>query len=271
MAYISKWHGEQIDEGVGKALDLDIGEIITRTEYEGDIGPINTEISSIREDIDGLQQTVNDEIGSINSKIDGGFENLNLYLGPNGNDDNTGLDSNNRMKTIAAALEKYKDRYSLRFNLAAGEYSVGSLTIENKRIAIAGASRDNTFINGVLTFNSCTLSASNVTFTGNTSNRTVTLQYSLSSFYRANFINEGSGEALLCLYATNVYLDGSTITSTGTNAVRSSGAATVGLGYCTITGNVIVSTGGEVKVIGGSRTGVTKESGGVIFVDGVMQ
>ena len=239
-----------------------------KTELSAHTANANIHVTAAeKEKLAGLSNYDDSEIKADISEM---FSEITVYLSPTGSDDNDGLTTSSRMQTLSAALEKHKNRYSLRLSLEAGEYTAGTITVENKRVAFSGANRDTTVINGTLTFNNCTVTASNVTFKGSTSDRSLTLQYSFLSCYRANFINEGSGEALLCVYSTNAYLDGSIISTAGTNAIRSSGAATLGLGYCIITGNIIASTGGEIRVVGGSRTGITKESGGIIFIDGAL-
>lgn len=290
MAYISKWHGEQIDEGVGKALDLDIGEFITRTEYEGDAATTNAEISDIKEDISGLQQTINDEVGRIDGEIqstkddvtelredvDGMYDRFQVYIGPAGNDNNDGLDTSRKMRTLQAVLDKYKDKKELFVRLDAGTYNIGNIAIYNKNLFLSGV-RNSSILNGKINGENGVLRLEYIDMIGpetaDSSTYTVSNRYGPLFMYACNITAQGSGTPVTLVRCNMGAFDlcNFTAPSESSPAITVSGGSIGEFSSCNLSGILRVANGGMAIVDRGTRSGITKVNGGIVFVDGVMQ
>ena len=236
-------------------------------------------------DMSGKISGVQAETKAYFDILTGAMGRLTFYVNAEaGDDSNAGTSVGAPLKTVAAALNKYPFYSNIRIQLAAGTYDIGTITAENKRIAWVGADASTTILNGHIDVVSCTLSMANLTISASGYGTKGAISASTGSHvygYHAN-ISVASGTAQYtdpCLFITTssqCYLDGATITVTTDDAsevssviaVRSSGGAVTGLGYCKITGLVCASTTGEAKLTGCTVTGTKIESGGVIFING---
>ena len=145
------------------------------------------------------------------------------------------------LKTVAPALNKYPFYSNIRIQLAAGTYDIGTITAENKKIALVGASAANTTLNGRINLTSCTLTLSALTVVADGTTPIVTASTGSHVYgYRAN--------------------DTETL-------VRSSGGALVCLGYCTVPGILRASTTGLINTVNGTIHDTAAESGGIIWVN----
>lgn len=236
-------------------------------------------------DMSGKISGVQAETKAYFDILTGAMGRLTFYVNAEtGDDSNAGTSVSVPLKTVAAALNKYPFYSNIRIQLAAGTYDIGTITVENKRIALVGADASTTILNGHIDVVSCTLSMANLTISASGYGTKGAISASTGSHvygYRAN-ISVSSGTAQYtdpCLFITTssqCYLDGATITVTTDDAsevssviaVRSSGGSVTGLGYCKITGLVCASTTGEAKLTGCTIKGTKIESGGVIFING---
>ena len=196
-----------------------------------------------------------------------------IYLNQEtGNDDNDGLTVSAPMKTITSALDRYSFYSNIRLQLAAGTYDIGTMTAENKKIAIVGAGVSATTICGKINVTSCCLTLSALTITADSGTDPIVSVATGSHLYayRANFTSVGGAECLRISTASQCYLDGSVfVTDAETDIViRSSGGAVIGLGYCTIPGLVCASTTGVINTTGGTIGGTKIDSGGIISING---
>ena len=239
----------------------------------------------IYSDMSGEISGVQAETKAYFDILTGAMGRLTFYVNAEtGDDSNAGTSVGAPLKTVAAAFNKYPFYSNIRIQLAAGAYDIGTITAENKRIALVGADASTTILNGHIDVVSCTLSMANLTISASGYGTKGAISASTGSHvygYRAN-ISVSSGTAQYtdpCLFITTssqCYLDGATITVTTDDAsevssviaVRSSGGSVTGLGYCKITGLVCASTTGEAKLTGCTVTGTKIESGGVIFING---
>ena len=196
-----------------------------------------------------------------------------IYLNQEtGNDDNDGLTVSAPMKTITSALDRYSFYSNIRLQLVAGTYDIGTMTAENKKIAIVGAGVASTTLIGRINVTSCCLTLSALTVTADSGTDPIVSVATGSHIYgyRANFTSTGGAECLRITTASQCYLDGSVfVTDAETDTViRSSGGAVTGLGYCTVPGIVCASTTGLVNMTGGTVKGTKIETGGIIFING---
>lgn len=236
-------------------------------------------------DMSGKISGVQAETKAYFDILTGAMGRLTFYINAEtGDDSNAGTSVSAPLKTVAAAFNKYPFYSNIRIQLAAGTYDIGTITAENKRIALVGADASTTILNGHIDVVSCTLSMANLTISASGYGTKGAISASTGSHvygYHAN-ISVASGTAQYtdpCLFITTssqCYLDGATITVTTDDAsevssviaVRSSGGSVTGLGYCKITGLVCASTTGESKLTGCTIKGTKIESGGVIFING---
>lgn len=236
-------------------------------------------------DMSGKISGVQAETKAYFDILTGAMGRLTFYINAEtGDDSNAGTSVSAPLKTVAAAFNKYPFYSNIRIQLAAGTYDIGTITAENKRIALVGADASTTILNGHIDVVSCTLSMANLTISASGYGTKGAISASTGSHvygYHAN-ISVASGTAQYtdpCLFITassQCYLDGATITVTTDDAsevssviaVRSSGGSVTGLGYCKITGLVCASTTGESKLTGCTIKGTKIESGGVIFING---
>ena len=226
-----------------------------------------------------ISSSMSGKINSVNGKVESYYNLLKpamirvtVYVNAqSGNDDNSGDTAASPKKTIAGALGKYPMYSNIRLQLAAGTYDIGTMTAENKKIALVGASAANTTLNGRINLTSCTLTLSALTVVADGTTPIVTASTGSHVYgYRANFISTGGVECLRVTTASQCYLDGSVFVADAETdiVVRSSGGSVTGLGYCSIPGLVCASTTGEAKLTGCTIKGTKIESGGVIFING---
>lgn len=188
-----------------------------------------------------------------------------------GTDTNSGLTSDKPLATAASAFAKYVDYNNIRLQFAAGSYDIGTITAENKKIALVGASAANTTLNGRINLTSCTLTLSALTVVADGTTPIVTASTGSHVYgYRANFTSTGGAECLRVTTASQCYLDGSVFTTANDTdtVVRSSGGALVCLGYCTVPGVLRASTTGLINTVNGTIHDTAAESGGIIWVNG---
>lgn len=226
-----------------------------------------------------ISSSMSGKINSVNGKVDSYYNLLKpamirvtVYVNAqSGNDDNSGDTAASPKKTIAGALEKYPMYSNIRLQLAAGTYDIGTITAENKKIALAGASAANTTLNGRINLTSCTLTLSALTVVADGTTPIVTASTGSHVYgYRVNFTSTGGAECLRVTTASQCYLDGSVFTTANDTdtVVRSSGGALVCLGYCTVPGVLRASTTGLINTVNGTIHDTAAESGGIIWVNG---
>ena len=188
-----------------------------------------------------------------------------------GTDTNSGLTSDKPLATAASAFAKYVDYNNIRLQFAAGSYDIGTITTENKKIALVGASAANTTLNGRINLTSCALTLSALTVVADGTTPIVTAATGSHVYgYRVNFTSTGGAECLRVTTASQCYLDGSVFTTANDTdtVVRSSGGALVCLGYCTVPGILRASTTGLINTVNGTIHDTAAESGGIIWVNG---
>ena len=197
---------------------------------------------------------------------------VTVYLNAStGSDANNGLSVDKPLATVASAFAKYVDYNNIRLQFAAGSYDIGTITAENKKIALVGASAANTTLNGRINLTSCTLTLSALTVVADGTTPIVTASTGSHVYgYRANFTSTGGAECLRVTTASQCYLDGSVFTTANDTdtVVRSSGGALVCLGYCTVPGVLRASTTGLINTVNGTIHDTAVESGGIIWVNG---
>lgn len=204
------------------------------------------------------------------------FKRKTIYVDKtNGADTNSGLLTSVPMKTIDAALNKYKPYQNLAISLAAGNYTLTStVSLERQRLSITGADRSTTTITGKFSLVNADLSTSNIKLIGaeEDTSQIVNLSSNSSLYcYHTDFSTSATQvEAIRATINSNAYLDGAVFTlgEATTNAVRSSGASVIGLGYCTIPGQIIASSSGQILITSGTITTTKVETGGIIYKDG---
>ena len=224
-------------------------------------------------DMSGKISGVQAETKAYFDILTGAMGRLTFYINAEtGDDSNAGTSVSAPLKTVAAALNKYPFYSNIRIQLAAGTYDIGTITAENKRIAIVGAGVASTTLTGRINLTTCTLTLSALTVTADSGTDPIVTAATGSHVYgyRVNFTSTGGAECLRVTTASQCYLDGSIfVTNAETDTViRSSGGSVTGLGYCSIPGLVCTSTTGESKLTGCTIKGTKIESGGVIFING---
>lgn len=257
---------------------------ITITDKNGTTSAEITNIVTDEELEAAKKQIYSDMAGKVNA-VDNKADNYYKLLNPalirvtvyvnaqTGDDSNSGDTAAEPKKTIAGALEKYPMYNNIRLQLAAGSYATGTITAENKKIAIVGAGADSTILTGGgINITNCCLTLSALTVTADSDAIPVVSVTTGSHLYgyRVNFTSAHGTECLRVSTASQCYLDGSVfVTNAETDIViRSSGGAVTGLGYCTVPGIVCASTTGLVNMTGGTVKGTKIETGGIIFING---
>ena len=223
-------------------------------------------------DMSGKISGVQAETKAYFDILTGAMGRLTFYVNAEtGDDSNAGTSVSVPLKTVAAALNKYPFYSNIRIQLAAGTYDIGTITAENKKIALVGASAANTTLNGRINLTSCTLTLSALTVVADGTTPIVTASTGSHVYgYRANFTSTGGAECLRVTTASQCYLDGSVFTTANDTdtVVRSSGGALVCLGYCTVPGVLRASTTGLINTVNGTIHDTAVESGGIIWVNG---
>lgn len=224
-------------------------------------------------DMSGKISGVQAETKAYFDILTGAMGRLTFYVNAEtGDDSSAGTSVSAPLKTVAAAFNKYPFYSNIRIQLAAGIYDIGTITAENKKIAIVGAGVASTTLIGRINVTSCCLTLSALTVTAD-SDAIPVVSVSTGSHlygYRVNFTSAHGTECLRVSTASQCYLDGSVfVTNAETDIViRSSGGAVTGLGYCTVPGIVCASTTGLVNMTGGTVKGTKIETGGIIFING---
>lgn len=224
-------------------------------------------------DMSGKISGVQAETKAYFDILTGAMGRLTFYVNAEtGDDSSAGTSVSAPLKTVAAAFNKYPFYSNIRIQLAAGIYDIGTITAENKKIAIVGAGVASTTLIGRINVTSCCLTLSALTVTADSDAIPVVSVTTGSHLYgyRVNFTSTHGTECLRVSTASQCYLDGSVfVTNAETDIViRSSGGAVTGLGYCTVPGIVCASTTGLVNMTGGTVKGTKIETGGIIFING---